>query len=120
MIKRLMYFFKINQQLEQQLSMYKHTIDALQGEVQILNAWNDSLQQEKKDLQDVIYKKFGLTKETSTEQAGNFQAVRKSKNWNDIRADLERASKKAAPDPTIAQQEEHWKNKSQGEQNKVQ
>jgi hypothetical protein len=111
-----MFFFRINKELETELNLSRTAISSLQGEIQVLKQWNEQLLKERYDLQEIIYKKFGLRQNESIEnEVTNFQPVRESRNWSDIKRKLEVASRKSEQPKELSEQEKHWKEKMENE-----
>jgi len=114
MIKKLLSFFRVNREFEEQNKLLQNINTILQGEVNILREWNARLQRDKDKLEDVIFRKFGLSQSTTNEpELSGLEPVRKTKNWREVQEKLENATKK--PDPVLTEQEKHWKEKLKNE-----
>jgi tRNA/tmRNA/rRNA uracil-C5-methylase (TrmA/RlmC/RlmD family) len=120
-MSKLMMYFRINKEITERNKIYEQSISILQGEIKTLREWNNTLQQEKEKLQNVIFVKFGLIhNEANMSVQEQLEQIKIAGNWKDVRANLERMHRKPVEhmDPVLAEQQKHWKEKSEKEVNK--
>ena len=101
--------------LNRERSTLLDTISSLQGQIQTLKDWNESLKCECKELREIIYRRFGLVREVTSDSASLDKPIQTFESWRTAKGKLERAhsaGKLGAEQPQIlAEQQAYWEAK---------
>lgn len=94
----------------------------MQGEIAILREWNHDLQEEKEELSAIVFRKFGLIPEQNNQAINPMANIPPTevnrRNWNQIRSELEFATK-VKREQVLTDQEKYWKDKLTKENDKT-
>ena len=98
-------FFRINENLAK-------TNEALCGEIIELKRFNDYLRNKLDKLEDILYKRFGLIRETSPDSDEIPKPVKTTETWPNLRGRLERGARmtqeQKTEDSVSKERQDYW------------
>lgn len=110
MFDRILVYFKSKHELEHNNALLEHVNSTLEGRIEVLERWNQKLQEKNDNLEQMIFRKFGLITPSYHVENGTLQPLPQRKSWPAVKAELEEQHKTKTPEE-IQRLQEYWANK---------
>ena len=123
---KFLQFFRVNKSLSKQHEELSRALDQAQGRILTLQDWNKSLQEKNNQLEQIIFRRFGLIPQNGNEQVEvSDKPIIMSETWRTAQAKLQDIYRKGGPlqgkvDDILDKQNKYWdeKLKAQEEESK--